>query len=645
LIACLTVVPIGTLLWQASRLLHQDRQAEREQIQQRVDRSADLLMSVIERAIAASSDQLATGNEDWPAGAVAVTLQDGRVTVAPAGRAAYLPVVAPQREPSPALFARGDDLELRQHDVPGALAVFRELERSADPATRAGALLRLGHLHQKTGQVGQASATYRELSEIEDVSIDGQPAALIAAYAQAKLLQSQQRETELRALGVQLLRDLRSGKWPLTWAVYQTYASDAAVWSGLDSQQPPGSIQSEVFADAIQLLWQRQSGRGLAPHGASAIESLDVHGHPLIVLTRPTEDSVRALLAVPQFVGSEWLAAAVAIAQEQSVALNLLDARGALVFGQPAPATGYIKTKPAAESGLPWTISVTSVVPEPETSAFARRRQLLAAGLALLVTLALAASYFIVRAISRELAVARLQTEFVAAVSHEFRTPLTSLRQFTDILREQPGLAEEQRRLAYEAQSRATDRLTHLVESLLDFGRMEAGARRYKLERHDSATAVRRFVEDFRPEATASGHEIEFRGTDSGEIEVDADALGLAVRNLLDNAVKYSPGSSSIEVGLARHNGHVHISVRDRGLGIPVEERSRLFAKFHRGAEAQSRGIRGTGIGLTMAHEIVRAHRGQIEVESTPGKGSTFTIVLPVAEGKQSLQRPGLQAG
>jgi signal transduction histidine kinase len=286
-------------------------------------------------------------------------------------------------------------------------------------------------------------------------------------------------------------------------------------------------------------------------------------------------------------------------------------------------------TRSAAESALPWNIVTASLDPPDEEREFTLRRRLLIAGLVLLVAMALMASYLIVRAVSRELAVARLQSDFVAAVSHEFRTPLTALRQFTDMLREQPVLADDRRRVAYDAQSRATDRLTRLVEALLDFGRMEGGVRHYQFEPRDCMELVRRVVDDFRDEARATGHDVEFRANGDTQVDVDDEAISRAVRNLLNNAVKYSPEPSSVEVRVDRRNGQVFISVHDRGIGIPSHERAKIFTKFHRGEQSRILGIKGTGIGLAMVDEIVRAHHGRVDVDSEPGQGSTFTIVLP----------------
>lgn len=286
----------------------------------------------------------------------------------------------------------------------------------------------------------------------------------------------------------------------------------------------------------------------------------------------------------------------------------------------------------ASDSGLPWTLAVSTRQPAPERSGFAFRRYALLAGFALLLVMASIAGYSIIRAVNRELTAARMQSEFVATVSHEFRTPLTTLRQFTDMLRDQPSLSAERRIVAYDAQSRATERLTRLVESMLDFGRMEAGAHRYRFESRDCTALVRRIVDDYSTVARSSGHTVVFAGNRPAPVDGDEEALSIAVRNLLDNAVKYSPQAPNVDVGVQRRNGDVFISVQDRGIGIPPHERSQIFTKFHRGEQASARGIKGTGIGLATVHEIVKAHRGRVEVESTPGSGSTFTIVLPARD-------------
>jgi signal transduction histidine kinase len=137
-------------------------------------------------------------------------------------------------------------------------------------------------------------------------------------------------------------------------------------------------------------------------------------------------------------------------------------------------------------------------------------------------------------------------------------------------------------------------------------------------------------VASFRDAPQASGRELVLARNGPLPLLADAEALELAVWNLLDNAVKYSPPGTEVRIELSTVDGRARIAVRDQGLGISLEEQTRLFRKFERGERARSLGIKGTGIGLAMVDHIVRAHGGRVEVQSAAGTGSTFTILLPL---------------
>lgn len=624
LIIGITVAPLATLLWLGWRLLEQDRLLEGQQIQQRVERAADLVVAALQRALALSEQRLAADNKQWPDGAAAVTFRDSRAEAYPRERVAFLPVVEPLREAPAGAFARGEELEFRTGNHAAAVEVFRELTRSTDRAVRAGALLRLGRNLHKAGQTQAALTTYAQLSEIEGASAGGAPAGLIARYARCKLLAETKRQPDFHAEARRLQSELQSGRWPLTGPLYWLYARDAARWTGTASGSP---TQAELFAEAVEALWPRRNSVSV-----SGRDLLVIEGQNLAVLWQSAGGVFRALIAAPEFIESQWLAALAPVLKEQRITLGLRDTEGKVIFGTMVPAGAPKAARSAGDAALPWGVVVAAIDSGGQQADFVLRRRLLIAGFLLLVSMALAAGYLIVRSVSREWAVARLQSDFVSAVSHEFRTPLTALRQFTDMLREQKILSDERRRVCYEAQTRATERLTRLVESLLDFGRMEAGARRYQFERRECMELIANVVEDFRGEARAAGCEIDFHGNGSVPIEADAEALARAIWNLLDNAVKYSPDHRTIEVDVNRCNGSVSIAIRDRGIGIPAYERAVIFGKFHRGEQARSRGIQGTGIGLAMVEQIVKAHAGRVEVESEPGKGSTFTIILPAKD-------------
>ena len=241
------------------------------------------------------------------------------------------------------------------------------------------------------------------------------------------------------------------------------------------------------------------------------------------------------------------------------------------------------------------------------------------------------ASYFMARAIRHEAAVSRLRTDFVAAVSHEFRSPLTAVRQMAEMLDADRVPTDERRHTYYGMLALEAARLQQLVETLLNFGRMEAGAERFRFSEVDAAALVREVVDDLVPHARALGKAIEIDGTDA-EVRIRADrgALSVALRNLIDNAIKYSPGQPTVWVRWRRDRDRAALCVVDRGVGIPRHEHRTIFGKFVRGRAAIDANIRGTGVGLAIVQQIVLAHDGEISLESEPGHGSTFTVLLPV---------------
>jgi signal transduction histidine kinase len=282
-------------------------------------------------------------------------------------------------------------------------------------------------------------------------------------------------------------------------------------------------------------------------------------------------------------------------------------------------------------SRLPWTLGVAITDPRALSRDFAARRRVLLFSLVVAILLVLVGTYSVTRAVNRELAVARLQSDFVAAVSHEFRTPLTSMRQVAELL-DAGRVSSDERRAQYHAVLRREgDRLHRLVENLLDFGRMEAGAREFRFEPVDAAALVKEVVEEFRNGVATAGYEVVLSAAEAGPVHADREALTRALWNLLDNAVKYSPQHKTIDVSVARDNGRVVMSVSDHGLGIPPEEHGAIFQEFVRGQAARVSGVRGTGIGLAMVRHIVQAHGGEIRFTSSVGAGTTFSIRLAPA--------------
>ncbi|WP_214707902.1 MULTISPECIES: HAMP domain-containing sensor histidine kinase [unclassified Exiguobacterium] len=235
------------------------------------------------------------------------------------------------------------------------------------------------------------------------------------------------------------------------------------------------------------------------------------------------------------------------------------------------------------------------------------------------------------RDITSETEAERLKSEFISTISHELRTPLSSIYGFTELMVKKQLPNEKQAKYLQTIHAE-TERLTHLVNDFLDVQRMEAGSQMYDREQLDIEPVIRDMMTFY--EASSLKHTFELITADDRPYELFADCQKFKqlMSNLLSNAVKYSPRGGKITVELAHHDQSVSIKVKDQGIGIPSDALDRLFDKFYRVDNSDSREIGGTGLGLPICQEIVRGHAGQIHVESVQHQGSTFTVVIPSFE-------------
>jgi signal transduction histidine kinase len=280
-------------------------------------------------------------------------------------------------------------------------------------------------------------------------------------------------------------------------------------------------------------------------------------------------------------------------------------------------------------NGAAWTLQVA---PGPSPAGAGGRRAILVAALVAVLAFVWGATYFMARAIRREAAVRRLQSDFVAAVSHEFRSPLTTMRQMAEMLDADRVPTVPRRRQYYQVLVAETARLQRIVETLLNFGRMEAASVRYQPADLDTAALVRAVVAEVRSQPGQTGRRVEIHDPPLPvSIKADEAAARLALRNLVENAVKYSPAGTTVRMSWRLDGDRVALEVRDEGPGIAPDEQRTIFGTFVRGRAAAGGRIPGTGLGLAMVQRIAIAHGGEVRVASTPGQGSTFTLVLPRA--------------
>jgi two-component system, OmpR family, phosphate regulon sensor histidine kinase PhoR len=277
---------------------------------------------------------------------------------------------------------------------------------------------------------------------------------------------------------------------------------------------------------------------------------------------------------------------------------------------------------------------------DPTRAALRRNAWLYPASLILLVGVVLVGTIVTLGSAARELRLSRLQTDFVSSVSHELRTPLTSIRLFVETL--QSGRLQDPARVqeCLDLLALETDRLSRMIERVLDWAKMEAGRRQYQFALVQPAELVSEALRSVRSQRLLDGDDpIEVHvPADLPAVRADRDAIVEALVNLLLNAIKYTPPPRRIEVRAGTRGGWLTISVSDNGPGIAKRHRKRIFEKFYRvdlrlSAPVQGRIERGSGLGLSIVRSVVRAHRGRIELDTEIGRGSRFRITLPLPKG------------
>ena len=233
--------------------------------------------------------------------------------------------------------------------------------------------------------------------------------------------------------------------------------------------------------------------------------------------------------------------------------------------------------------------------------------------------------------VRREASLSRLQSDFVSKVSHELKTPLTSIRLFSETLALRRGDPSAEQK-CIEGLERETTRLQELIDRLLDWGRMESGRREYVIRETDLKSIVDNALDAFETHRQRRSVELSVAmPRESLRVYADRGAVSDALLNLLTNAYKYGGDPVKVSVSVEEQVRFVKVKVTDNGAGIPAAEHKNIFQKFYRVDDRLSREREGSGLGLAIVKHVMRAHKGRVELESHPGRGSSFALVLPRA--------------
>lgn len=345
-----------------------------------------------------------------------------------------------------------------------------------------------------------------------------------------------------------------------------------------------------------------------------------------------------AQVSIPKLVAAAKASVAPDPQLGQLFAFALRDDNGrVLTLSKPGFVTNWRTPFYAAEIGevLPhWNVSAYLIDPFRLQKAAVTAQWITGLLVAILLAAIFFGSLLIARDLRRELRLAVQKTDFVSNVSHELKTPLTSIRMFSELLSEGKAPDPETQRRYLQIISGETGRLSRLINNVLEFSRGERGEARFQMRACDLAEVTRRTLENFRPSLESNGFALRVSIPDNPVlIHGDCDAIAQVLLNLLSNAEKYSGDTREVDVSLTQTGNWAEISVADRGIGVPRGLERSIFEKFFRAHDSLATAIPGTGLGLTLARQIVKSHGGEIEFRHREGGGSVFIFRLPVTPG------------
>jgi signal transduction histidine kinase len=391
-----------------------------------------------------------------------------------------------------------------------------------------------------------------------------------------------------------------------------------------DPREEDGALLARLRTEAAQSSWEKGRRRDLVVGEQLVLATVcDLHdGTP--VLTAVSRD--------PEVLRREVFDRSIRALESPAIVAVVDDRDRPVYSGGALDRADRIATARFREILPTWRVAIYQPQGTSPRESVRRQIALFTGAFGLLIVVILAGIVVTYRLIRREAEMSRLKADFVANVSHDLKTPLSVIRMFGETLEMGRTTDEVQRREYYHVITRESERLSRLIENVLDFSRIESGRRRYDIAPTAVEPLIREVLDAFSYPLAQHGFKVTVTvAPDLPEVPMDGDAIGQALANLVDNAIKYAGDRKSITIEAGLVAGSLALSVADEGIGIPEAEQARIFEKFYRVGRSETQGRRGSGVGLALVRHIALAHGGRITVSSAPGEGSRFTLWLPLA--------------
>lgn len=583
------------------------------------------------------------------------------------GKPDYFPAVEPSQESKfSKVFQRAEIYEFSQRDFVKAAQTYKESAAlTLSDGNKAAAMSSQGRCLISAGRLKEARRLYCELGE-KYGAIRDQAGHFFGMTSPFQIHEIDKRlkreESGLQSL-LDLYRGIRDGEWPVSLAEYDFFTCEiestieTSIREGrsvetADSyhalkERPSPYLQSLGFAEFLEKQVVPKIGERTGV--TSSRESPQPEPNRLLVSrsgqyclisysrsrgpnNRKTyyrgfcwdlESLKKEIL--PKIIGQ--------VSRETGLEVENVNGIGTASSGGGQSAlTVNSLVLPYRQFPLPWKL--LAIQPELEQLEGAARREnfLHGALLAFILVLMSFGAFLLGRDISRESATTHLKMEFVHNISHELKTPLTLIRLYGETLQRKKNLTEEDRSESYEIITKESERLSHLINNVLDFSRIEMGRKEFKFRKDSLSRVVQETLDSYRYHLEKKGFEV-FDQIDPHlpEVSFDAEAVVSILINLLSNAMKFSSDRKEVTVRLFRRDGWAVLQVEDKGIGIARQDQGEIFKKFYRVKQDVASQTQGSGLGLTLVKHITEAHGGVVEVESELAKGSVFSILLPLS--------------
>lgn len=560
---------------------------------------------------------------------------------------------------------KAEDFEFNGKKYKNAISLYKQLFSLAkDNNFKAQMLNNIARCFTKLESFDQAIKNYSKIYNEypEGISYSGLPLALIAKLQIIDCYQNLEDTQNSLKNSLSLYRDILQKPWTLSEDQFNTYSSMAeeTITQALSKgpvnialeeyrkefaqlkshhmekiQQWPvvNKLKKDIIPDLRRKLTSSGANKSYPIHHAKTVNE-----RTFLILAVIIPDKIYSIpfgiLGIKiknEYLKDEVLSKIIEnIQSRENTNIAITDISGKILLGEKNPSKELLTVTEFFEDNFPpWRIELFRSKTESLGIIDLRKSFYFWTIITLIIVLSFGA-VLIVRTVVHEMEILKIKSDFVSSVSHEFKTPLTSIKALVERLQE--GKVKDPTKMDqyFSVISHDADKLTRLVKNILDFSKIEEGKREYEFVNTDVDKLVDQQVEAFQKEIQEEIKINTHIEKDIPSLSIDRDALSQALNNLLDNAAKFSPAGKDIVVSIRKEAENVIIDIKDKGIGIPQEEMDKIFDKFYQGQNALKQSLKGTGLGLTLVKHTVEAHEGRISVKSKVGQGSTFSLIFPI---------------